>query len=1707
MAQVPDPVTAAAAPIPGSGHHYIGTGAETVNPADGLLSFDLPLQPAVGRQLSFNFGIRFSGAEQFNLTSWSGGPELRWIPSWSGITTGPIWELNGWSYDLPTLTARTQVTQEMVWYPTPDNPKTVRCLSTNNYVFRGLDGTQRTLALGSMFRYSEDGPPPDPHFCPTVVVPYASAHGVVGWSPGQYNTLPPDPPVTVTDQSGTTYQFPGYYQPSSPNYQSVVLASSITDRNGNKITVGANSATDTLGRTAVSWSGMNGTGGDTITVAGLGGNVSIKWTTTHVDFLSEEGHNIGGTNPICYFGNSGSYILNVVREIDLPNGQKYSFLYDGTHGKVSKITFPGGGYVRYLWDVNPSSAVTQPKWYDQQGYTHSCTFVFDVPAIADRFVSYDGTNEVLQQHFAYSTTWNGGQWTSKQTTVTTTDLLTNQSTKTVYNYIPTSPDNGGLNWTSNWGSQVPIEQSVLYQTGSGSTLKTVNKTWLNLMAMKGEQTILDNGPGMTSLRCYDANEQVTQVYEYGFHSEGTKPADPFCVSSTDLDVSAIGPLRRQTTTIYHPYFQGFPPGGGNMLGTHILNAPDSITVYDGSGNPAKQTSFGYTNTVSASGASTGLVTPPGPDRANIASMVRRVDASNSVTSSYTWFDTGQLKSMTDACGNSTCGDMAGAPNNHTTTYSYTDSYANGTGTPPGQTNAYLTSVTYPNTGVAHSESFTWGYSDGQIRSRTDQNGQTASFQYETDKLSRLTEIDYPDNGKATVTYNDSTFHASTSPPDAANNTPNFTVSKVITSSVSLVATTAFDGMGHTVRTLLTSDPEGTDITDTVYSGLAQEWKGLNPYRSTSDPTYGITQNAFDPLGRVTQTTMQDGTLSKVQTTYSDNCTTVTDEAGKSRQSCTDGLGRMTKVVEDPGGLNYETAYQYDVLDNLTRVDQKGGTTDSSQWHTRTFTYDSLSRLLSATNPELGTTSHPEWGTITYTYDANGNVATKIAPKPNTIPAQGALTLTTTYSYDNANRLVQKSYSDGTTPTVKYGYDGVALSGCTPAPPSLTDSYPKPLRTSMCDGSGVTSWNHDKMGRILNEARKLVTTSTVTKTTSYTYNLDGSLATLTYPSLRMVTYGVNAAGRLISAADVANSISYVSWDCPQSLYCYAPSGAELRLRYGAVGSFAGIATGNAFNSRLQPSVLSAAWSGGTIISRNYDFQAGNGDNGNVFQIRNNLDNARTQNFTYDALNRITSAETQGSTGDYCWGQRFGHMDGGNFVSGIDAWGNLTEITATNGQCASPTLMRLVTTQNQFSEFCYDLAGNLLSQFGACPDSLPYNPVYVYDAENRLRSINQTITPYYIYDGDGKRVIKNYIANRLYWTGTGSDTLTETDTNGNATADYIYANGRRVARLDLPGGTVHYYFSDHLGSASVIAKIVNNNNNYTVVVERDSDYLPYGTERVITGSDSNRYKFTGKERDSESGLDNFGARYDSSGLGRFLTPDPLLNSGRPWAPQTWNRYAYSQNNPLRKIDPSGLYDYDVNCKKGTAGDACRQDQKRLDDAVAKATELLATLPKGSKQYSELKKSLDAIGTRGDKNGVKVGFGQTGTGGPMETRGKHIQVDWAKFDAAVTAYKEYDYDVKTEVEAASQVGHEGVHLQRQTPMWAANRWDIAENIEAEAYGVQSSVSEAGNSEDRVWNNDWASTADREVLRQNAISRAAKDSMNATRDYYYNHKDEDKP
>ena len=1272
---------------------------------------------------------------------------------------------------------------------------------------------------------------------------------------------------------------------------------SIEDRNGNIATVN----TDTLGRNAVSWSGFKTTG-DTVTVSGLQKPYILTWGTAGSAFSTTQRFFSGPTS-----GCGG--VLNeqgsqpVVTAIQLPNGSQYTFTYDSTFGQVNKITYPTGGYVQYTWGFNSLSALAAYVPAPPNGGT--CETIYSKPAITDRYVSFDGTTIALHQHFTYSTTWTSSGWTTKTTTVTTTDQVRtpNVTTTTVYTYgsapginpinTPTPPDD----------NQIPVENNIVYKDSAGAILRTVIKGWFNQYELACELDVLENGSISGTFYSYGPGAQITDKKEYDY---GLITSTGLCQNNS-IGPSGVIPTR-ETVTNFHTFGATpiFP------YSASIVDRPSSAQVY-GNGTLLAETDYGYDETAVAPVSSLTQhdeTNYPSTynNRGNLTtSTVKCFQACPNAVTSYTNDETGQVASVTD-------------PNLNLTSYSYADSFLNTNssgftttaGAPPtgNVTNAYLTHITRPLTNnVSHIEQFSYGYNNGQLTQSLDENSQPTSYKYD-DSLSRLTESDAPDGGQNIVAYNDSQPSPSVTQCQLINGVAGATCSASTLPSGWKVTTSTMDGMGHVVQTALNSDPEGPDYTDSQYDGTGHLYTVSNPHRSTASTTDGTTTYTYDGIGRTIKISEPDSSV--VTTSYSGNQTTVSDELGNQRTSVTDALGRLTKVLEDPGSsphLNFESDYQYNALGNLLCAVQKGTDTSSFStcaaspvsWRPRSFVYDSLSRLTSATNPESGT--------ITYGYDANGNLSNKTSPSPNQ-PQNGTATVTTNYTYDAINRFTGKTYTDtyASNPPnlpVKYGYDGKALTGC-PAdtPPSNTDSYPKGRRTSMCDGAEAATWTHDQMGRIKQEVRSIGTI--LGQHDNDTYNLDGSVATTTSLGFQYV-YTYSAAGRPISAVGGNNFVK-------SGTATYAPFGGLTSAQMGPTP----ITITNVYNSRLQPLLISAKPGASTIMSLCYDFHlitiptpntdcslaAGSGDNGNVFQIVNKRDNNRSQNFLYDSLNRISQAYTSGPN----WGETFSPSTTNPGVApttpGIDAWGNLTNRSGVTGKASTEGWSCGINANNQLTSCSmnYDPAGNMINNGTAS---------YAYDAENRLIT---TAGMSYKYDGDGKRVEKctagttpgtcaTNATGTLYWTGFGNETLAETDLAGNVLENYIFFNGKRIARRE-PGTTptIHFYFSDYLGSHGVVT-------GGTGTCEQDIDYYPYGgVENDYCGTVPQRYKFTGKERDNESGNDYFGARYYSSPMGRFMSPDWAARpTAVPYAvfgdPQSLNLYGYVRNDPVSRADADG------------------------------------------------------------------------------------------------------------------------------------------------------------------------------------------------------------
>jgi RHS repeat-associated protein len=176
---------------------------------------------------------------------------------------------------------------------------------------------------------------------------------------------------------------------------------------------------------------------------------------------------------------------------------------------------------------------------------------------------------------------------------------------------------------------------------------------------------------------------------------------------------------------------------------------------------------------------------------------------------------------------------------------------------------------------------------------------------------------------------------------------------------------------------------------------------------------------------------------------------------------------------------------------------------------------------------------------------------------------------------------------------------------------------------------------------------------------------------------------------------------------------------------------------------------------------------------------------------------------------------------------------------------------------------------------------------YDAENRLTGVNGAASATFVYDGDGNRVKATFGSVTTVYVGN------YYEKEGSTVRTYYYAGGARVAMRE--GSTLYYILTDHLGSTAITA-----NSDGTAKVG-ELRYFPHGKTRYTDGTTPTNRRFTGQVEDATIGLYFYNARYYDPALGRFVQADTIVPE--PGNPQALNRYAYTVNNPLKYIDPSG------------------------------------------------------------------------------------------------------------------------------------------------------------------------------------------------------------
>jgi RHS repeat-associated protein len=271
-----------------------------------------------------------------------------------------------------------------------------------------------------------------------------------------------------------------------------------------------------------------------------------------------------------------------------------------------------------------------------------------------------------------------------------------------------------------------------------------------------------------------------------------------------------------------------------------------------------------------------------------------------------------------------------------------------------------------------------------------------------------------------------------------------------------------------------------------------------------------------------------------------------------------------------------------------------------------------------------------------------------------------------------------------------------------------------------------------------------------------------------------------------------------------------------------------------------------------------------------RIRDGQWTESTETFSYDWLDRLVSI--QGSSGSVS----YSYDPAGNRIVQNDltyAYNDMNELL----------------TISDGTSFTYDQLGNTLTK--SDEDSW----AYTYDVRNQLTQVekNQQSIALYDYDGNGRRVKKSEWSEDLedYKTTicmySGLDIIYEKDPDSGEEAIYIYSPRGRIAKS--VGGLQDYYHIDFLGSTRLVT-----DENGSITSE--TQYKAFGENE----SDEKSHLYTGKEKDS-SDLYYFGSRYYDPDIGRFITRDSQF--GRKSNPQSFNRYIYCLNNPLKYVDPDG------------------------------------------------------------------------------------------------------------------------------------------------------------------------------------------------------------
>lgn len=798
-----------------------------------------------------------------------------------------------------------------------------------------------------------------------------------------------------------------------------------------------------------------------------------------------------------------------------------------------------------------------------------------------------------------------------------------------------------------------------------------------------------------------------------------------------------------------------------------------------------------------------------------------------------------------------------------------------------------------NCSCGNSQVQTWTY-DTQLNvtAKTDALNHTTTFTYDTNG-NHLTETDA--TGTVTYTYNSfgqvltrtdqmsgvttntySTTGNLLTSTDALNNTTTFTYDSrgqllTVTDARGKVTTFTWDtsgrlsqhkdalnnitNFGYDLRARLTSETNAlSQVTNYEYDAAGRLRKIIYPDTNFVLVTYDVAgrrTKVKDPRGNETNfgydsahrlTSMTDAATHTTSYGYDpmSKLTSMTDALARVTDYDYDDFNRLKKVIYPPaftGSTRQQETIEYDAAGNVTkRTDTAGRNT--------TYLYDAVDRLTKVTDPALQATQ--------FEYNARSQT-TKVIDALNQqyVFAYDALGRTTqstragvsmSYVYDAVGNRTQRTDYNGT--VTNYTFDDLnrLTSIAYPDSTSATYGYDVLSRlTSATNPNGTVSFGYDSRGRISS------TTDVWGQTLGYSYDANGNRTALTVGGSGYATYQYDVVDRLTNLADSASQNFVYSYDIVNRLTSRAaPNGVTTSFTYDGLDRLFEL------SHTKSPATLSINQYGSDSANRIFSWIGSSGN----------------RSFSYDASDRLTTVMKMG----------------GNESYGYDAVGNRTSSHLSASYTHQP-FNRLTSTTS--ATYTYDNNGNLLSKVDGSGTR-----TYTWDSDNRLKQVTLPggLTVNYKYDALGRRIQRTTSAGAdERFVHDGYDVLLDLNSSLAVTTSYLNEPGID-AHLRLTNTTtgVSYFLTDHLGSTSALTDASGN------LVETFS-YDSFGNN---AGSVRTRYTYTGRERDPDTGLLYYRARFYDTQLGRFMSEDPIgFTTGDV------NLYGYVLNNPANFRDPSG------------------------------------------------------------------------------------------------------------------------------------------------------------------------------------------------------------